>query len=81
MEKENIIWNVPEVGSVILLAKDFSLNNQENKNLHYVGITRAKEKMIIIFEKNYSNKYLDILVKKMQTLPNKYKMILNMKKL
>lgn len=70
-----------EFDQVILLAKDFSLNNQENKNLHYVGITRAKEKMIIIFEKNYSNKYLDILVKKMQTLPNKYKMILNMKKL
>ena len=70
-----------EFAQVILLAKDFSLNNQENKNLHYVGITRAKEKMIIIFEKNYSKQYLDILVEKMQTLPSDYKMILNMKKL
>ena len=70
-----------EFDQVILLAKDFSLNNQENKNLHYVGITRAKEKMIIIFEKNYSKPYLDILVEKMQTLPSDYKMILNMKKL
>lgn len=70
-----------EFDQVILLAKDFSLNSQENKNLHYVGITRAKEKMIIIFEKNCSKKYLDILVEKMQTIPNEYKMILNMKKL
>lgn len=70
-----------EFDQVILLAKDFSLNTQENKNLHYVGITRAKEKMIIIFEKNYSKQYLDILVEKMQTLPSDYKMILNMKKL
>lgn len=70
-----------EFDQVILLAKDFSLNSQENKNIHYVGITRAKEKMIIIFEKNYSKKYLDILVEKMQTLPSEYKMILNMKKL
>lgn len=70
-----------EFDQVILLAKDFSLNTQENNNLHYVGITRAKEKMIIIFEKNYSKQYLDILVKKMQALPNNYKMILNMKKL
>lgn len=70
-----------EFDQVILLAKDFSLNTQENKNLHYVGITRVKEKMIIIFEKNYSKQYLDILVEKMQTLPSDYKMILNMKKL
>ena len=70
-----------EFDQVILLAKDFSLNTQENKNLHYVGITRAKEKMIIIFEKGYSKQYLDILVEKMQTLPNNYKMILNMKKI
>lgn len=70
-----------EFDQVILLAKDFSLNSQENRNLHYVGITRAKEKMIIIFEKNYSKQYLDILVEKMHTLPTEYKMILNMKKL
>ena len=37
--------------------------------------------MIIIFEKNYSKQYLDILEEKMHTLPTEYKMILNMKKL
>lgn len=70
-----------EFDQVILLAKDFNLNTQENRNLHYVGITRAKEKMIIIFEKNYSKEYLDILMKKMQALPSNYKMILNMNKI
>ena len=39
-----------EYDQVIIFAKDYSdLRNDENAKLHYVAVTRAKEKLFIVY--------------------------------
>lgn len=48
-----------EFDQVVAFASDYILNDEQRKNNHYVAITRAKEKMIII--NNNANIYINTL--------------------
>lgn len=57
-----------EYDEVIILAKHYNLNKIEDKNNHYVAITRAKEKLVIFYNKDdyISNKYIDYLLERVK---------------
>lgn len=72
-----------EFDQVILLTSDFSLIEEENINLHYVGITRAKSKMFLLFDKENINckRYMEQLMLKVNQFPRDSNLIININKL
>lgn len=47
---------------VVIMASDYNLSKEEDKNLHYVAVTRPEEKLIVLAEDNYySKRYLNEL--------------------
>lgn len=40
---------------VVIMASDYNLSREDDRNLHYVAVTRPEEKLIILVDKN--NKY------------------------
>lgn len=58
-----------EFDQVIIFANDFRLNQQNNIDQHYVAVTRAKEKLFIVYNsENFNDKqYYNNLTSKLRT--------------
>ena len=52
-----------EFDQVVAFGREYNLYDEERRNSHYVAVTRAKEKMIIITETvRYSNELAKVFV-------------------
>lgn len=52
-----------EFNQVIIFAEDYDLTNDDQRNNHYVAVTRAKEKLIIVKRDNANAENFEVSLK------------------